>query len=685
MYVYVIDTHESRMKNILRSAAYVLILFISSELHGQGWQWGRGNTGGGLDAWSVATDPAGNIFVGGLGIAAYSASPIINTVFGTISVPFSTSTNNGTQSIIAKYDVNGSCLWAKGTLIGDSWPINITTDKNGNSFLFGSVKSKSIQIDSITLTNTIYPYSQYFLVKFDPSGNVVWAKIDGNARFFDLSSPSPVNGLALGGIATDAAGNIYITANFYLPSIKIGSYTLNNGGSDDIFVAKYDSDGNVIWATSSGGSGSDDAYGITVTPAGDIYIAGQFKSSSINFGPSIISNSTGGGGLAFVAKYNSEGTPEWASSSGGQGESFADGITSDAFCNIYLTGGMNSNISFNGTNINDPHPGYMALYLVKFDTKNTVNWYKTVGTADGNHLSDAWGYSIALSSCGDVWVSGSFSNPINIDGLVLNPPLGASDPVFIAGFSSAGVYAGSAALPSGADDQNGIACDAQGNVFLCSDYGGITNFVIGNDTLADVYTSGQAEWLYLAKYTNGKISPSDTFILHTDTTICPDNGLVLSAPPGFSDYLWNTGSTGKSLSINTAGTYWVESLGSCKIIDSINVTDNSSICKCRVCIPNTFTPNNDGKNDFFHPLIDPECEISDYYFIIFNRWGNEVFKTTDPAGKWDGKFMGMPAESGVYMYYFNRYRRLDRNYVALPFGVANYLCMCEFNYVPPTV
>ena len=56
-------------------------------------------------------------------------------------------------------------------------------------------------------------------------------------------------------------------------------------------------------------------------------------------------------------------------------------------------------------------------------------------------------------------------------------------------------------------------------------------------------------------------------------------------------------------------------------------------------------------NDYFHSRIDPECLINDYCFIILNRWGQEVFKTTDPSARWDGKYLGIPAEMGAYMYY----------------------------------
>lgn len=68
-----------------------------------------------------------------------------------------------------------------------------------------------------------------------------------------------------------------------------------------------------------------------------------------------------------------------------------------------------------------------------------------------------------------------------------------------------------------------------------------------------------------------------------------------------------------------------------------------------VHIPNTFTPNGDGKNETFKPvmdLVDPEH----YEFSILNRWGETIFKTYDPAEAWDGRVNGEGVPDGMYIY-----------------------------------
>ena len=643
-------------KNVI---LFFFAVFLATSAYGQGWQWGRGATGGGTDAWPVATDPSGNVFAA---CANFSSNPGFypaSTIFGNYTVPYSV-TDTGNQTIISKYDANGNFLWARAVEHGNTSPIAITTDKSGNSFLFGNLFSASVQIGSITLTNSIYPETQYFLVAYDPSGNVLWAKNGGNTQglgTFAYIGTAAI--LGLGGVATDPTGNVYVSASFHLPSIKIGSYTLTNrdpsGTTDDIFLAEYDPSGNVVWATSTGGNGSDDVFGLTVTPVGDIYISGKFTSPSIVFGTCTISDSSGGIGNAFIARYDGTGTPVWAAGSGGSGNEFAVGVAADGGGNVYLTGGlMDSSISFSGTKITNPYPGNSVLYLAKFDKSNNISWYKTIGDPTGGQ---AWGYCIAMSSCGAIWVSGTFgawggggfvSGEVMIDGNILSIPDGSTDPVFIAGFSSTGTYAGSAALQSGADDQNGIACDAQGNVYMCADYYQCTPFIVGNDTLADIDTEQAEEWQYLAKYTFVSVSDKDTFSEHSDIDVCPGNVMVLTAPEGYNSYVWSNGTQGPSINVDSLGTYWVIGEGKCTIIDTITIVP-AELC-CKPVLPNAFSPNWDGKNDTYYPIFEQGCHIAGYGFSIFNRWGERVFYSEDPTAQWDGKFQGVNAEMGTYMY-----------------------------------
>lgn len=87
---------------------------------------------------------------------------------------------------------------------------------------------------------------------------------------------------------------------------------------------------------------------------------------------------------------------------------------------------------------------------------------------------------------------------------------------------------------------------------------------------------------------------------------------------------------------NECGTY----------IDSVNV--QFSACDTCIRMPNVFSPNSDGLNDLFKPII--LCPVYNYHLAIYNRWGNKIFESSDPAAGWDGRSKGALADNGAYVY-----------------------------------
>ena len=633
------------------AALFLFFSFFAANSYAQGWLWAKGNTGAGVDAWATATDPSGNVF--GAGIVLGGGG---NVTFGSVVIPASPL---GDQCVLVKYDPSGNIQWAFGTQQSDPWLISIATDVNGNVFLFGNFTVTGLKVGSFTLNNTT-GYMQYFLAKIDPSGNVLWAVNAGNVANVYGNLGFTV-ALGFGGIATDGSGNVYITTNFNQATTTVGSYTLTNadpsGSTDDILLVKYSPTGNVLWAKSTGGTGEDDAYGLAVTPAGDIYIAGQFGSTALTFGSSVLSN-TSSTPVAMIARFDASGNPVWASTSGGTGYDFAVGIAADASNNVYLTGGFEeSSIAFCGTTITNPEPGIASLYLAKFTPSNSISWTKTIYNANIIDSGGVWGFSIAMAQCGVIWVSGAMresinTDSINIDGHILSGPSGSNDPVFIAGYTSSGVYASSGALSSGADDQNGIACDAVGNVYMCADYFSTYKFVAGNDTLAA--SDSTDELLYIAKFASINTSDSADF-KHSFTSLCPGQSMILTAPSGYTDYFWNTGSYAKADTVSDTGLYFVSSSKNCTSlsVDSFMVLTSCN-CSNALFVPNAFTPNGDGQDDVFYPRCG--AGISQIKsFRVYDRWGELLFDRenlapNDASNAWDGTYNGEKPKPDVFIW-----------------------------------
>jgi gliding motility-associated-like protein len=91
----------------------------------------------------------------------------------------------------------------------------------------------------------------------------------------------------------------------------------------------------------------------------------------------------------------------------------------------------------------------------------------------------------------------------------------------------------------------------------------------------------------------------------------------------------------------------VSTVEGCEGTDSVLVTPLTNCIP--FAIPSAFTPNNDGLNDVFRPII--QQEIVAYQLAIYNRWGQQIFVSTQRNLGWDGNINNQPAESGTYLYW----------------------------------
>gem|GEM_PF-1777939 len=136
--------------------------------------------------------------------------------------------------------------------------------------------------------------------------------------------------------------------------------------------------------------------------------------------------------------------------------------------------------------------------------------------------------------------------------------------------------------------------------------------------------------------------------LSGDPSICPGSVAVLQveALPG-ATFQWNTGARGTTISVFEPGWYTVHATGTCiDAIDSIHV--EAKDCNTYVHVPNSFTPNNDGFNDVFLPVIDGP--LDSYQLEIFDRWGERIHSTNDREEGWDGAYSGVASQDGVYVW-----------------------------------
>lgn len=119
--------------------------------------------------------------------------------------------------------------------------------------------------------------------------------------------------------------------------------------------------------------------------------------------------------------------------------------------------------------------------------------------------------------------------------------------------------------------------------------------------------------------------------------------------PALASVRWSTGSEEPSILAVDSGLYWVEVTDNgCVGTDSIVI--GMEYCTCPIFVPNAFSPNQDGLNDFFRPAIPSSCNISGYALQVFNRWGTLIYAGYSSGMGWDGTIRGQPADAGTYFY-----------------------------------
>ena len=373
-------------------------------------QWIKTGSGTGEDiVYDIQIDNAGNILATG----AFKNS----ITFDDMTVTASSSVNYDTW--VAKFNGSGNCQWA--VHAGGSGSANVfcysLALNSFNDVILSGTLYGNIYFGAYHITGTGYGY----IAKLNSAGVWQWATGTGDNLGGDVN-----------GVATDASGNIYTTGYFGYNgtgTAHFGGILLTASGTySDMFIAKYDALGNILWAKSGGSTDYQDyANRITVTQDGDIHITGWIGGDAV-FGPLSFTNPHPGLQEIVVLEYDTFGNEIWGISAGGtQADEGAD-ITRDAFGKIYITGFFSKTAYFGTTmlkkgtsgngfiaKLSDPEP---KLYG---NAENEFSVYPTLAREQVHVKSESRSAFTILSEEGKIIETGVFEigiNTIDISGLI---------------------------------------------------------------------------------------------------------------------------------------------------------------------------------------------------------------------------------------------------------------------------
>jgi|GEM_PF-1379179 len=303
------------MTSIGPNAAFLLKLNSSGN-----FQWAKQMSGGKTIGRDVIADASGVAFTG--------------SFLNTVNFDGDSRTSAGDNDIfIAKWNSAGTRQWVQ-TFGGTGYDLGygVATDSTG-AICGAGIINGSVAFGGTTLTT-----GNGYLVKITSAGAIEWAQATGG---YGLD------------VAATSGGTIYLAGEIFSASTDVdpgpGTLNLPFQGGTDVFVAKYESNGNFTWARSAGSSGSDTAYGVAVDSTDNVVVAGHFE-GAVDFDPGATTNTIANAGQhdAFVFKWLANGTHAWSRVLGGASTDRAYDVAVGASNATYVAG------YFAGTAVSDP-------------------------------------------------------------------------------------------------------------------------------------------------------------------------------------------------------------------------------------------------------------------------------------------------------------------------------------------
>ena len=274
-----------------------------------------------------------------------------------------------------------------------------------------------------------------------------------------------------------------------------GSIKLNNTNPNtwDVFIAKYDATGNVLWAKSAGGISFDEGNSVSADANGNVLVTGAFFNPTITFGSITLTNTGGYHQNVFIVKYDASGNVLWAKCTAATADAVGYSVITDPDGNVFVTG-RGAMLSFDSITLANT-----GMFVAKYDVNGNILWAKR---ATGTGVSYNRGYSISSDEDGNVFVTGSFSSSaITLDSITLFLPLGSNNAMFIVKYDANGDAICASVLPASGD---GVSADRFGNAYIGGGFA-VNPFIIGADTLLPTSTSYYRSNVFVAKY-NSNIS-----------------------------------------------------------------------------------------------------------------------------------------------------------------------------------
>jgi len=306
--------------------------------------------------------------------------------------------------------VDEGCPWAKWASAGN--PVSIAALPGGSSLIAGRYWSGPPTFGLGEPGETMLPCEPtpdcggLFLARYDASGALSWAKrvADGQGELTPFGISALADGTAF------IAGRFSATATFAPGEPQETILTAGAGTLRDIFVARCDPSGNLVWAKSAGGPGRDHGSDVAALTDGGVLVTGYFESGAI-FGagePGEVTMSGTGPGDAFLAKYDPSGALAWVKRAGGTGSDGSNAVHALDDGSSLVAGAFHQTATFGPGELGEvvlDAVGNLDIFVARFDADGALVWVKNAGG-----VSDDLASAITALPDGTALVTGTYRN-----------------------------------------------------------------------------------------------------------------------------------------------------------------------------------------------------------------------------------------------------------------------------------
>lgn len=650
------------------------------------WAKQFGGVNGLASADILDVDQENNVVVGGSFVGTVDFDP------GNVSYALTSTAHE--QAFIVKLNTSGDLIWARqfgnGTITyANSHLADIKTDFNNNIYITGRF-ANTCDFDPgpgqylLTSVNI----ADLFITKLSPDADFVWTKHIECATNTNNYNTIPA------ALDIDVFGNVFVTGSFVGPfdfDPGSNSHIINSINEYDWYLLKLDNNGVFAWVDVFAGYSYDTGNDIAIGPDGHVYVVGNIgNNTDIDPGPQIQTITTVDpyGAGALIKLDGSAGTLIYATpfdllNTEDGGKMYPTRLFVDHDRNIYITGQTGGSIDM------DPGPGEYSVgtddkgnaspFVLKLSscknfTTSTLNVVACKNYIINQQVFDSTGtYKITIQNSvgcdsiitlnlsiskkfteqliviceGESYVTGGSNQ--SVSGLyfdTLSSVLGCDSIV------QTRLVVNESPLPKLGTDRDLCAGTqvtiSPGNFdkYLWQDMTTDSNLTVDKPGVYWVEVTNKLNCTARDSITFLSVHPlPENFLKETDS-VCSNRKLKINTEKRFEKYLWSTGSSQQEITINQPGSYWLTVTDNYGCIGKDSITIFKKACLEGVNFPTAFTPNNDGLNDIFKPVIGGS--VTHFQLTIFNYWGQVIFSSNNPAVGWNGTFRGVLQETGTF-------------------------------------